>query len=86
MFPTVGKSGSMPIDHACLGRHAQLLCGGGERRINSRLVTVNDDDIGAVTSDQAAQNPCGQFTAFPARVSGYYDTHVHIVAKPQTAG
>ena len=47
---------------------------------------MNDDDIGTVTCDQAAQNPRCHFTAFPARVSDYYDTHVHIVAMTWAAG
>jgi hypothetical protein len=39
-------SGSVAIDHTQFGRDAQFLCGGGERRINTWLITVNDDDIG----------------------------------------
>jgi hypothetical protein len=58
-------SGSVPIDHTRLGRHPQFLRGDGERRIDSRFVTVNDDDVGAVTSDQAAQNRARLFQVFP---------------------
>ena len=80
-LPDGGQARSFSLDDARLGRHAQLLSRGGEGRINSRHVAVNDDDLGAITRYQAAQNPFCQFTAFPARASGDYDTHVHLVAK-----
>ena len=96
-LPDGWVSGFVSINHAHLLRHPQLLCGGGKRRINPGLVAVNDDDILAVTSDQPAQNSRCQFTAFPARVSGYHDarphgiedsrpasSHVRIVAVKQT--
>jgi hypothetical protein len=52
-LPDGWVSGSVPIDHSRFGRNPQFLCDGGERRIDSRFVAVNDDDIGAVTSDKA---------------------------------
>src|SRR5262249_16478852 len=53
--------------------------------VNAVAAPVGDHDVGAVASDQPADDRCRQRIATPEPVAADYDTHVQIMAPRPTS-